>query len=315
MEEKLKSLSKNKILIGCICIILVEIIYGISYMFTRKATQSGASSLALLGWRFVVAFLVILILVICRVIKLDFKGKAIKYALLTALFSPILYFVGETFGVANTSSSESGVMLAMIPVPAIIASTIILKKKPSLLQVIGIVITFGGVITTVAFAAGKPSFSVKGYLFLLLAIVSYVMYSIFVEKANQFTCGELTFCMVASGALVFSISALIESGVKHNTLELLQLPFKNKDFLIAMLYQGICCSAIAFFLQNAGISRIGVNGSSCFIGVSTVVSILAGVLVLNEKFEWYQIVGTILIIAGVITANIKTNKVNHKEKK
>jgi len=315
MKTKLKDLLNNKILIGCICIIIVEVIYGISYMFTRKATQSGASSLALLGWRFIIAFLVILILVICRVIKLDFKGKAIRYVLLTALFSPILYFIGETFGVANTSSSESGVMLAMIPVPAIIASTILLKKKPTLLQIIGIVITFGGVITTVAFASSQPTFSIKGYLFLLLAIISYVMYSIFVEKANQFSCGELTFCMVTSGAIVFSISALIESGIKGNTLELLQLPFKNMDFLTAALYQGICCSAIAFFLQNAGISRIGVNGSSCFIGVSTIVSILAGVLVLNEKFYWYQIVGTILIIIGVITANIRVNKIKQKEKK
>ncbi len=143
------------------------------------------------------------------------------------------------------------------------------------------------------------------------------MYSVFVEKAKEFTGGELTFCMVASGALVFSISALVEAGIKGNVVQLLQLPFKNMDFLTAVLYQGICCSAIAFFLQNAGISRIGVNGSSCFIGVSTVVSILAGVLVLNEKFYWYQILGTVLIIVGVVTANIRFNKIKHnnKEKK
>ena len=64
-----------------------------------------------------------------------------KPLLLVALFSPCIYFIAETIGISNTTSSESGVFLACIPVISLIASTLILKKKPAKIQVAGISIT------------------------------------------------------------------------------------------------------------------------------------------------------------------------------
>ena len=60
---------------------------------------------------------------------------------------------------------------------------------------------------------------------------------------------------------------------------------------------------MAFFLYNVAIAKIGVNRTSSFVGVSTVVSIIAGVLLLGENFSAYQIIGVIIIITGVYIAN------------
>ena len=49
---------KNDILTGCLCALVCEFLYGLSYIFTKNATDS-ASVPALLGWRFVVAFIVL----------------------------------------------------------------------------------------------------------------------------------------------------------------------------------------------------------------------------------------------------------------
>ena len=68
-------------------------------------------------------------------------------------------------------------------------------------------------------------------------------------------------------------------------------------------FQGIGCSVAAFFLSNAAIAKIGVNKTSSFIGVSTIVSILAGALALGEPLSVGQIVGAAVIVAGVYTAN------------
>ena len=59
----------------------------------------------------------------------------------------------------------------------------------------------------------------------------------------------------------------------------------------------------SFFMSNVAISRIGVNRTSSFIGVSTVVSIISGALILGESFTMFQIAGALIIIAGVYTAN------------
>ena len=295
--------SKSKILIGCFCALGCEFLFGLSYIFTRQATLT-AGAFELLGWRFLVAFVVMSVLVILRVIKINIKGKNILPLLLVALFSPVIYFICETLGISNTSASESGVFLACIPVASLIASSLILKKKPEVIQIIGIVITLAGVLLTVFAAVKLVTFSVIGYIFLAAAVISYALYSVFVEKASvEFSEAEITYVMLAFGTVFFVSVALIKSAVSGTTMELITLPFKNVSFLAAVLYQGIGCSILAFFLSNAAISRIGVNRTSSFIGTSTVVSILAGVLFLHESISLWQISGAVVIIIGIYTAN------------
>ena len=55
-----------------------------------------------------------------------------------------------------------------------------------------------------------------------------------------------------------------------------------------------------YFLSNAAIAKIEVNRTSSFIGVSTIVSILTGVIVLKEAVSVFQLLGAAVIIAGGI---------------
>ena len=79
-------------------------------------------------------------------------------------------------------------------------------------------------------------------------------------------------------------------------------------FLSAVIYQGIGCSIIAFYLSNISIAYIGVNRNASFMGIATLVSIFAGVLILGETFSLLQGIGAVLILTGVYTANILTKK-------
>ena len=289
---------------GCLCAIGCETLFGLSYIFTKQATES-ASEFALLGWRFLVAAIVMNLSVIFGFIKINFKGKSMKPLFLVALFSPCLYFIGETIGISKTTASESGVFLACIPVAALTASSVILKKKPTKMQTGGVLITLIGIIFTVVALGMDASLSISGYLFLLIAVASYAFYSVFVDRASKYTGAEITYIMLAAGAAMFISLAIIESVCKHNFVNLITLPFVDMNFLIAIFYQGIGCSVTAFFLSNIAISKIGVNRAASFIGVSTVVSVAAGAFLLNEKFSVYQIIGAAVIIIGVYVANTK----------
>ena len=294
----------NNLITGCLCALGCEIFFGLSYIFTKQATDN-ASALSLLGWRFFIAFIFMSSLILLGFIKIDLKNKEIKPLLLVALFSPVIYFIGETIGISHTTASESGIFLACIPVVSLLASTVILHKKPSKRQVLGILITLVGVLVTVLVVGISSSLSVVGYLFLVIAVISYALYSVLVQKASDYTEVEITYVMLAAGAVVFTILSIAESFFKGNLNLLLILPLKDTNFLIAILYQGIGCSVIAFFLSNMAIARIGVNRTSSFIGVSTVVSIISGAILLQESFSIYQIIGAIIIIIGVYISNIK----------
>lgn len=290
------------IVLGSLAALGCEALYGLSYIFTKQATNA-ASPIALLGWRFLIAFVVMSALILLHVIKVDFKGKKLRPLLLVAIFDPVLYFIGETFGISHTTASESGVFLACIPVAALIASALILRKYPTRQQVLGIAVTLIGVLVTVLAAGASASLSLVGYLFLLLAVVTYALYSVYVEKASAYTGIEITYIMLAAGALVFVLMALGEA-LSHGTLRtLISLPAQNLSFTVAVLYQGIGSSVLALFLSNFAIAKIGVNKTASFIGVSTVVSIIAGVLWLGEAFSGPQLLGALIIIIGVYTAN------------
>ena len=126
----MSNIKQNNILIGCLCALGCETLYGLSYMFTKQATEL-ASPFALLCWRFLIAFIIMSVMVIGGIIKIDLKSKNIRPLIMVALFSPCIYFIAETIGISQTTASESGVFLACIPVVSLVASTLILKKKPT----------------------------------------------------------------------------------------------------------------------------------------------------------------------------------------
>ena len=196
-----------------------------------------------------------------------------------------------------------GVFLACVPALSLLASAVILKKKPTRRQAVGISITFLGVMTTVIAVGISSSLSPMGYAALMLAVAAYALYSVFVDLASDYTGAEITYAMLLSGAAFYGLLALGEAAAHGTLTALLTLPVKNGAFRTAVLYQGVGCSVAAFFLSNAAIAKIGVNKTSSFIGVSTIVSILAGALALGEPLHIGQIVGAAVIVAGVYTAN------------
>ena len=305
MKPKRRTSSRRNLLLGCLCAVACETVFGLSYLFTKNATET-ATPLALLGWRFTVAFATLGLLAAARAVKVaPLRGRSVRPLLAVALASPVLYFVGETFGIARTTASESGAFLSAIPVACLVASSLVLGKKPSRRQVLGIAVTLAGVLATV-FAAGQAaSFSASGYAFLALAVLGYSLYAVFVEKASDFNGAEIALAMLAAGATVFAPLALVEAACAGKIRSLLRLPLENRAFLRAVLFQGVGSSVLGFVLSNAALAKIGVNRTASFIGVATVVAIVAGVSFLHEPFSAAQIVGVTLILLGVYVANAK----------
>ena len=292
---------RRKRLEGCLAALGCETLFGLSYVFTKHASAAG--TLPLLGWRFTIAFCALLIALMVKGMRIRLRGKRILPLLSIAILNPVIYFTAETAGIGMLTASESGAFLAGIPVFSLIASTLLLRKKPERKQVAGIMITLLGVLLTVYASGLSASFSAMGYAMLTLAVISYALYSVRVEAAEGYTGMEITAVMIVSGAAVFSSAAMVEALREGTFRELLFLPFSDSGFFIAVLYQGICCSILAFFLSNAAIARIGVNGTASFIGVSTAVSILGGMVFLGEPFTPFQTAGAAMILAGVYAAN------------
>lgn len=294
----------NKEKLGIICAVVCEILFGFSFLFTKKITAT-VSPMTLLSWRFILAFLLINICVLTRVIKVSFKNKPVLPLFLVALFQPVLYFMGETIGIKLTSASESGTFIACIPIITLLFSALILKERPGKLQAIGIFITVAGILVSVLMKGLDATLNLVGYVMLLAAVTAGSLYSVFSQKAAEYTSAEKTYAMMGLGAIVFTAIAAVQHGASGTFRDYLILPFTNADFLTSVLYLSAGCSVVAFLLYNKAIEAIGTNRAASFIGLSTVVTVTAGVIILREPYSVIQGLGTVLVIGGVYMANIR----------
>jgi drug/metabolite transporter (DMT)-like permease len=294
-------MKKDKI--GIAAAVVCEILFGFSFLFTKKVL-TNVSPIDLLSWRFIFAFALISLCALFRLIKLRFKRKKLLPLFLVALFQPVLYFAGETVGIQLTSASESGTMIAVIPILTLAFSALLLKEIPRRLQVVGILATVAGILLSVLVKGLEATLNPLGYIMLLAAVTSGSLYSVFSKKAAAFSSAEKTYAMMALGAAVFTSIAIVRNDAGGTLQSFFLLPFTNPDFLVAVLYLSAGCSVAAFFLFNTAIETIGTNRSASFVGLSTVVTVTASVVILRENYPFFQGLGTALVIAGVTMANL-----------
>ena len=93
---------KKDLIVGSLCALGCEALFGLSYIFTKQVTNL-ASPFVLMGWRFFIAFVVMSIFIVFFRIKINLKNKPLKKVFLIALCSPVIYFVGETMGISLTT--------------------------------------------------------------------------------------------------------------------------------------------------------------------------------------------------------------------
>lgn len=282
--------------------VATEFFYGISFIFTKDAT-GRVDPFTLLGWRFVVALVVLLALWAARVIRFRPTAALLRPLLVLAALQPVIYYVGETFGVARTTASESGLIVSSIPVVALLASIGVLRAHPTRRQVFGILVTLLGVVLTVIAGGVSVGFDALGYLFLFAAVVSYSLYSVFAEMWSHAREIDKTVVMVTSGAIVFGGVATIRHAREGTLGALVTLPVHDLRFAGSVLFLALGPTIAAFFLQNVAIGTLGSNGYATFIGLSALVAVLSGGLVLGERLSIGQWLGGVLILGGVYVAN------------
>ncbi len=266
-------------------------------MFSKVALEY-VTTIQLIAYRFLIAFVFFNLLLLFRVVKVDFKGKKIRLLLYTAIFQPVLYFIFETFGLALSQSNEAGMMIALIPIFVTFLSAVFLKEKPTRVQMIFILMSVLGVLY-INSMKGFDGASLLGSSLLLLAVISAAAFNIFSRKSSKlFTPYEITYSMMVTGFIVFNSMAIVEA-ISNGSLGDFFTPLANPLVVGPLLYLGIVASIGGFFLVNYSLGKLEAHVSSIFANFATIVSIAAGTIILGEAFYYYHLLGSIMIIAGV----------------
>ncbi|MFK4425297.1 DMT family transporter [Bacillus sp. RC51] len=288
--------------------LLYSFIIGFSFMFVKLALTI-TSPIDTLAHRFTVAFIAATIPVIFGFVKLNISLKNILALLPLAIFYPALFFAFQAFGLVYTSSSEAGIIQAAIPIFTMILASYFLKEYTNTWQKTSVCISVIGVIYIfVMNGIGAHETSFIGVILILLSALSSACYNVLARKmTKKFKLMDLTYTMTAIGFISFNFIAIIDH-MNKGTITVYFKPFTNGTFLISILYLGLLSSLLTALLLNYSLSYIEAAKISVFSNLSTLITIIAGVVFLQEQIAYYHIVGTLMIVLGVIGTNFLGKK-------
>ena len=293
--------------------ITADVIFGMSFMFSKLALGVAAPTV-LLAFRFTaaVAAMTLVVLVNALVGKLrgrplfafSLRGKPVYKLLLLGIVQPVAYFIFENYGILYTSSAVAGTIISAVPVCCILMDVLVLHERVTLKQVLCAVGAIGGV--ALISVGGAVMVSALGMLFLLLTMLSDTLYyGISHDAAKRFTPFEMTYVMFSVGMAVFIPVALLQAGGLDSPM--ITAPLQSGGFWLAVLYLGLLSSVLAYGLLNFANSHLSVSETS-LSNVTTVVSVLAGVVLLKEPFSIWQMLGVAVILICVFAANVSGKK-------
>jgi len=220
----------------------VAVIFGFSFLFTKEGLDVLAP-FHLLGLRFGLAVAIFVILRLSGFVKIDLKGKNLGMVLLLSAVEPVVYFVCETIGIQMTSSSETGMMIAMVPIVTTLLGIAVLDEKPSPQQMAFILLSVAGVVFIVAMKGSlEIGKNLAGTFVVLGAVVCAGIFNVLSRKiSSKFSPVEITYVMMWVGAIVFNGISVVQH-VGRGNLQQYFAPLGNMKAVLSIVYLGFLSS-------------------------------------------------------------------------
>ena len=264
--------------------------------------------LSLAFWRWVTVFVILLPFTFSaltknlEIIKKEYKQLFFLGAMGCGVCGAFPFLAGKT-----TTITNMGIIYTSSPVFIIIISFFFFNEKINLTKFIGLVSCLTGVFAIIIKGDVNLLLSLKftiGDLWMLGAAIGWALYSIYLFYWRTDLQIFQRFTLVAFfGALSLMPFYLIEQFIFEPTLF-------NYKFFTWVIFAAISPGIIAFTLYTMAQKRLGASITGFTLYIFTVYGAVYGYFLFNEEFEFYHLIGTVLVFFGVFLAKRKNEKKN-----
>ena len=303
---------------------LKNAIYGTTYFFINGLNED-IDAIDILALRFLLSFVVLWLLKTTRLIKINVglkdvfkktdKHQFILPLFLAALFSPVIEMFFETTGSTMTTAVTAGVIISLMPVASCVFEGIILKEGTTLLQKIFLALGIIGVIyiaINIRPDDENARDTIWGIVCLVIAVIAGPLYLVFSRRSSgKFKPLEITYFSCLLGMIVFNSISVIKH-LWQGTIKHYFDPYFNPKNILLFFALSIVCTIFCTLMNNFCMSRLQASTVAAFGGVSTIVTILFGVIKGEDLYPFHYIGFTLILIrmVGVSYIAIKKDK-NH----
>jgi drug/metabolite transporter (DMT)-like permease len=285
----------NKVLRASLFVVISAILYGFLGYIGTSVLDDGMTISTMLFWRFITAAAWILLFIVWR----QCRQTAVEYPSKKNFFK--MFMLGAvgytgTSGFYFLSSQYVGTGLAMViffSYPIIVAITPCIRHRRKLNG--GIAITLI-VMTTGLFMIRNSSSTEMNFLGIFYGIVNAICYAFYVMGSKRLSSAKMdsnifTFMVCMGSAVIFlMLSLATHSFVFPATL-------KSFTYVLAL---GVLTTALPIQLMLEGLKYVSSLRASIISVLEPLVTLLVGILILQESITSIQLFGAILIMGSTL---------------
>ncbi len=288
--------------IGYLFTFFTVLVWGTTFIATKVLLVSF-SSFEILVIRFLIGYAALAVMAPKFLPFTSFKNELLYAG--AGLTGLTLYQLLENIAINYSTASNVSIIISSAPLFTAIAMRIFMKdsSKPLNLRFIaGFLIAITG-IAVISFN-GKYILKVNpaGDILALCGAVLWAFYSVLVSKINQKMHPRLAstrriffYCLL----FILFLSFFLPLDVRIETQLLRFSNFKNVGLL---LFLGLVASALCFVTWNTACEFLGTNKTTLYIYLIPVVTVIASMIVLDEKITLPGSIGCLLTITGLIVS-------------
>ncbi len=295
---------KQSNFLAYIFLLLTVTFWAGNFVVGKFASFYNVPPFSLNFYRWLFAWLILMPFTISEIIKKkeyiisNYKIFLVLGITSITIFNSIVYYS------LNFTQVISGVlMISTIPVMIMFFSSILKIEKTNLFQIIGVILSIAGVIIIIT----KANFEIlkslnfnKGDITMVLAMFSWALYSTLLKR-QKYELSQISLLQVViSFGLIFLIPIYFieyQIGFRINI---------DMPFILILSYVVLFPGLASFILWIKGIALIGANRSGVFLHLMPIISALMAMIIFEEKFMFYHILGACFIISGILLSNKKS---------
>ncbi len=277
------------------------LIWSTSFVAT-KAALVEVGPLTLGAVRFVLAAL------LAGSVAAFFGGLKVKGAAdlgrlcLGGLLGITLYFSMENVGVDLATASDAALVVASYPAIAMVLEALVYRRRLSARRLSGVALAIVGVnailgnVLVVSAGQGWDASRLLGDAILLATGLVWALYNLATGGVvARYPMPTVVFWQTAFGALFFVPVALVEQSIVGGGR---WVP-SGGVALLAVAHLGVLCSVVAFLLYARGLKGLDASSAVSVMNLVPVFGVLFAVVLLGEPLGALQVMGGLVIIAGV----------------
>jgi len=303
MQAKRNSHTKEGVMLA----VAATLLWSGNFIIARKASDSiGPITLAFYRWG---CATVVLFPFAFKKIKAESAAMKLNWKILLllsftgiALFNTFVYVAGHH----TTAINMALIGTTSSPIFATAMAAFFLKERLGFFRIIGMLICISGIVLLISKGSWEVlthfKFSI-GDAWILAGSFAFAVYNILVRKKpsgiSPLSFLWILFCIGTIMLLPFYL--LEQNFTSYQTIW-------SAELLGSILYLGIGTSVLAFWSWNLAIAKLGAGRTVLFGNLIPVFSTLEAVFLLGEKMTFIHLLSGILVIAGLIIANITLKK-------